>query len=336
MDSKEKTLRVLKIMMDTDKDSPANAADVIKRLDNEYGVSGANRSGIYSDFALFERCGFPLREAENKSLGKYMEHDFSDAELKIMMDSVRSAKCLNSEDTAGVVKKLKDLSSARGRKKLSGMVIPREKNKTEDRDAEEYLELILEAAYQGKEIEFQYTMFDKKMNRVLRKEGRYYSFSVFSLSWNNNTYYLIGMDKKHRQLGNYRLDRIVNLKISKDDALLPEEMLGAEYYSKVQNYIDENVYHYGGEPVRLVLECAPNQRELDVLYDFAGKDIRITEVSEDIVRVSFEKRKSEALISWLMQYAHMYKVVGPEDVKGEFLVRVRAIYEKYVGDGMEK
>ena len=165
METKEKLLRVLEILMDTDENSPVNATDVIKRLDSIYGIRGADRKGIYSDFALIEMCDFPLKEDLAKR--KYYEHPFDDAELKVMMDAVLTSKCLTDEATKKLSKKIIALSSARGIKKLSHMIVPRSYNKSLDDKSKDYLNLILEATYLGKQVEFQYTEFDKNMKTVL-------------------------------------------------------------------------------------------------------------------------------------------------------------------------
>ncbi len=325
METKEKLLRVLKILQETDKNSPVNAADVVKKLETEYGIKRADRKGVYSDFALIEKCGFNLQEDRSKK--KYIAHPFEESELKMMMDAVLVSKCLTSEETRIILDKISRLSSSRGRKKLASLFVPKGNNKSTEADSKEYLDRILEAAYLQKQVEFQYTEFDKDMNTVFRKNGDLYRMSVYSLVPSNNTYYMIVMDDKHRKLAHYRLDRVRNLNITDEPTIDLEKELGQGFEKKVQEYIETSVNHFGGDIIRLVLECKPEQRQLNILYDFGGKNLKIKHKEDGMIQVSVEKRNSEALISWLMEYAHIFKVVSPESVREEFAHRLKEIIE---------
>lgn len=324
METKEKLLTVLKIMMGTDRDNPLNATEIIRKLENEYNIPSANRKGIYADLSLIEKVGFPLRESANKSEGRYMEREFDDAEIKLMMDAIRNSKCLTLEESRIIIEKLKNLTGTYGRSRLAYLIQPKIGPKSEDAAAKDYIDLILEACYRRRQIAFQYTEFDINMNRVLRREGNIYRMSVYSLVADHDTYYMIVMDDRHRTLANYRLDRVVNLTITEEPMLDLREMLGPDAPQKIQDYIATMVDHYRGDLVHLQLECASGQRELNILYDFAGRQMYIRPEDNGRIIVTIEKQDGEALIGWLMSYAHIFRVLGPEKVRQKLQERLEA------------
>lgn len=329
METKEKLLRVIEILKTTDKDSPINAVQMAERLERDYGLGNVNRKSVYRDFDLLEACGYKLQDARHRADGKYLEHDFQDAELKILMDAVAQARCITEEDSRKLIRKLLTLTSNRGRSRFSHLITPTDEQKSVDNQAKDYIELMLEAVYQGKQIRFQYTEFDSDMHRVLRKGGRIYELNMYCLYWSNNNYYLIGVDDKHKSICNYRLDRVQNLQISDKPLVEARTYLGDNADLKIQEYVSASVNHFGGEKIRLVLECVPEQAQLNILHDFAGDHMYIEHLKNGRLRVTMEKCRSVTLIGWLMQYADLFQVIAPEDIRKTVLSHLSAALEAY-------
>lgn len=55
----------------------------------------------------------------------------------------------------------------------------------------EYIEIMLEAMYLHKKIQFQYTEINNAMEKVLRKEGKMYQLNLYTIYWSDNNYYLM-------------------------------------------------------------------------------------------------------------------------------------------------
>ena len=53
-----------------------------------------------------------------------------------------------------------------------------------------------------------YFEYDAAKNKVLRNEGKPYLFSPYSLVWNGDYYYMIGVYDYQNRLGTFRVDRI--------------------------------------------------------------------------------------------------------------------------------
>lgn len=78
------------------------------------------------------------------------------------------------------------------------------------------------------------------------------------------------------------MDRIKNLEISKDNAVDARDKIGPNPEIYIQNYIEESVNHFSGELVRIKVEYIPDPVTNAILYDFAGKDIKVKKNSDGI------------------------------------------------------
>lgn len=247
------------------------------------------------------------------------QHLFEDWELKIMMDAIQQARCISIDEATEIRKRLLDLTSKRGRSRFLHLMQPVAGNVNVDEKIGTYIETMLEAMFTHRKIEFQYTELDEKLNKVLRRDGKKYVLNLYEIYWSDNNYYLIGAHDHHEGLTNYRLDRIENLEMSNEYIIDAREKIGDNPEVIIQKYIQESVNHFLGDSIRIEVEYEPNQVNNAILYDFAGSDIRVKKMKNGKCRAVFTKIDAVTLVGWFMQYANMFKVVGPE----KFVDRVK-------------
>lgn len=327
---KEKLIRVLQLMESTDDKSPMNANQIVDKLDKDYTLGDIDRRSIYRDISMLQYCGYKIRQCKDKRKGWYMEkHAFDDWEIKIMMDAVQQAKCVSEKETVEIREKLLALTSNRGRSRFSHMM----RSKTVSSDVVEeigkYIEIMLEAMFQHKKIEFQYTEITNNMEKVLRRNGKVYKLNLYTIYWASNNYYLIGSHDNHDGLTNYRLDRMMNLKMSDETAIAAKEKVGENPEIFIQRYIEESVNHFSGELVRIEVQYRPDSVTNAILYDFAGKDIKVVKQTEDIYKATFVKMNSVTLVGWFLQYANRFKVLAPDFLRNAIVTELSDTLEKY-------
>ena len=321
-DSNETMIRLLQIMHTTDEKSPLNAPQIIDIMRNQYRQK-MGRDTVYNGIQTLQYCGYDIRQCSNRKLGWYMaNHEFKDWQLKIMHDAIMQARCITQEDSVELRKKLMNMTSTRGAAKIRSAFEPIGRNITEDKSAGEYLDLMMEAIHSKKKVMFQYTELDPYMNRVLRKDGKWYELSIYSLYWSNDIYYVIGGHQKRiesHELTNYRLDRMENLHISDEPMIPMKDFLGDLPEYKLQDYIDKQVNHYSGEEVRLVLEFNYEPRNMAILADFAGDNVKLVHMDDGKIRAMIAKLDSEALRGWLLKYIKRFTVVEPNSIREDML-----------------
>ena len=319
-ESKNKLLSELRIMYETDINTPIGAQEIIAQLENKYGIKGVERRSIYKDMALLESAGFGIKRCTDKRKGWYTsERLFKDYELKILYDSIYNMKCITAENTKNILESLLSLTSERGRQRFYSQIILAMKNKTEEPELGGYIETIMEAIFCEKKVEFQYTEMDALMNRVIRREGKVYKLNPYVIYQSTNTYYLIGAHDNHDDPTSYRMDRIINLAISDEKWVSPQEKLGEKAEQVLQTYVEKSVDNYAGKEIKMVLEYIPGQITNNILYDFAGKDIKVKKVADGKVQATFKKNDSVTLLGWLLGYCNMFKVIEPDSLKERVL-----------------
>lgn len=331
-ETKEKLIRVLQLMQTTDEKTPMNATQIVEKLSTEYELEGVDRRSIYRDIALLQDCGYDIVQTTDKRSGWYMNtHAFADWQIKIMMDAVQQARCVSINEAMQIRANLLNLTSKRGRSRFSHMMMPHSGNVNAKENIGAYIETMLEAIYQHRKIEFQYTEINDDMKKVLRREGKKYLLNLYAIYWSDNNYYLIGAHDNHDNLVNYRLDRIVNLTMSEEKAIDAKEKVGVNPEMIIQEYIEKSVDHFQGELIRVEVEYEPSQPANAILYDFAGENIRVRKLENGRCRAVFQKMDSVTLVGWFMQHAGMYKVIEPEKLRAEVqdvLKRALNIYSK--------
>ncbi len=330
-ESKNKLLSELKIMQETDSKTPIGAQEIITLLNDKYGVEGVERRSIYKDMALLESAGFGIKRCTDKRKGWYMDKRlFQDYELKIMCDSVYDMKCITSRKTTDIVKNLMSLTSDRGRKRFLQLQLFAAKAKASDDSVGEFIELILEAIFSKKKVEFQYTERNELLKPVIRREGKVYKLNPYLLYRSADTYYLVGAHDNHEEPTSYRLDRVVNLNISDEEWVSPTDKLGQNAEEILRNYVERSVGNYAGNPVEIVLEYIPDSIKNNILYDFIGTEVNIQKIpGTDRVRATFTKNDSKTLINWLTSYCNMFEVIAPLEVRKEVITRLKSGLDFY-------
>lgn len=327
---KEKLLRVLQLMESTDEKSPMNASQIVEKLDNEYTLGDIDRRSIYRDISMLQYCGYRIKQCKDKRRGWYMEkHAFDDWEIKIMMDAVQQAKCVSDKETVEIREKLLALTSNRGRSRFSHMMRSVKECSEVDVEIGKYIEMMLEAMFLHKKIEFQYTEIANDMEKVLRRNGKVYKLNLYTIYWSSNNYYLIGAHDNHEGLTHYRLDRILNLNISDEYAIDAKEKVGPNPEIYIQTYIEESVNHFSGKLERIEVQYNPDPVTNAILYDFAGKDIKVKPQADNTYKASFSKMNTVTLTGWFLQYSNRFKVISPVSLQKKIIEELRESLEQY-------
>ena len=267
---KLKLLYLMKIFMEeTDDGHGLSRQDLIDRL-NACGIT-ADRKTLYSDFEELRTFGIDIITGHEGNDWTYHigEREFELPELKLLVDSVQSAKFITERKSRDLIKKLENLVSKHEAKQLHRQVLISGRVKTMNESIYYNVDKLHTAINADSRIRFQYFQWNVKKEMVLRHDGAWYNVSPWALVWDNENYYLIGYDSTSGQLRHYRVDKM--LKISSTD----EKRQGEEAFSRIDipSYSRQLFGMYGGEETRVSLEAADHMA--GILIDRFGQDIRI-------------------------------------------------------------
>ena len=101
-----KILLVLDILKRTDEYHPINSTQIIEALEKQGLKAERKTIGKYIQ-VIRDEMGYDIVLCDNKNLGWYMcDQEFEDYELKMLADSVASAKFLSVDNSRKLIKKI--------------------------------------------------------------------------------------------------------------------------------------------------------------------------------------------------------------------------------------
>ncbi len=249
----------------------------------------------------------------------YLVRDFTDSELRLLIDSVLFSPHIPHAQCRKLVEKLEGLSNSYFRSKV-GNIAPSPEDRTDNRQVFWNIERIDEAITQKKKISFCYLEYgtDKKQHPRKRSDGSIrYLVSPYQMAAKEGKYYLICNFDKYDDVSNYRIDRISEIEIE-DAPVKPFETLRGSNGQKLDlpDYMRKHIYMYASGNCRAVLRIKKNK--ISDIIDLFGKDLTFSDETDETVCVSVYANEMS-----IEHFAHNY---APDAVlvSPDFLVqRVR-------------
>ena len=261
--------------------------------------------------------------------GWYIEHEFTDAELRLLIDSLISSRSLPQSQCAGLVRKIEELGSVHFRSRLGHVralpgALPRS-------DQFFYtVELLDEAITAKKQVSFAYCEYgvDKKPHPRLDSSGnvRRYVVNPYQMVVANGRYYLICNYDKYDTLANYRIDRISDIALldspAKDKALVR----GLEKGLDLPRHMAEHVYMFAGESA--AVEFRAKRSIIGDIIDWFGLDAVFTDITDDALTVRVRVNRA-AMLCWALQYGKYVRVLHPSDLVDELAAVTAEMAKQY-------
>lgn len=262
-------------------------------------------------------------------------HDFTHAELRLIIDGILFSKQIPSSQRERIIRKLEGLSSKHFKSRVKH-ISALSSNGPINKELFYNIEMLDEAINNNEQISFQYTHYnvDEKSNLVLiprvNREGiaREYIINPYQMVATNGRYYLICNNDYFDNISHYRLDRIMNIKQLKTKRKPIKEVEGYENGRlDLPKHMQEHSYMFSGESVSVRLRF--NKRVLSEFIDWFGTDnIRFSDQTEDEVTVNVKVNKT-AMRKWALQYAIHVRVLSPEGLVNEIKEDIAQAWENY-------
>lgn len=322
---KLKLLYLAKILSEkTDEDHGLTIQQIISLL-KTYDIS-ADRKTLYLDFEELRKFGYDVTTyQEGRSVFYQLAtRDFELAELKLLVDSVQSAKFITEKKSRDLIKKLENLVSVNDAKKLHRQVILSGRVKTMNESIYYNVDSIHTAIAMNSQIEFHYFQWNEKKEMVLRHDGAKYVVSPWALVWDDEYYYLIAYDSAAAKIKHYRVDKMLHIAMND----VPRE--GESVYKAVNlpKYSKGLFGMFGGETVKVQLEC--HNSFAGIIIDRFGKDIIIQKTDDEHFVTVVEVSLSEQFLGWIISLGDSVKVTGPNEVIEEMKAVARRLAGQYL------
>lgn len=321
---KFKLYRLAQIMQEkTDDEHYITMPEIMESL-AEYDVT-ADRKSIYADLRDLSVLGL---EVEGEPIGnRYHYHvvnrPFELPELKLLVDAIQSSKFITEKKTNTLIKKLEKLVSKYDAQKLQRQVYVSGRIKTMNESIYYTVDAIHNAISENKKIKFQYYQWNVKKEMELRHGGAWYHISPWGLSWDDENYYLVGYDSHAGKIKHYRVDKMLQIKLS------DESREGKEFFKKLDmaDYAKKSFGMFGGkeQTVKLLVKNSL----AGVIIDRFGKNVMLIPADEDHFTVNVDVHVSRQFLGWVFSLGEDIKIAGPDDVVEQMKVEAKRLMKQY-------
>lgn len=321
---KLKIVYLMKILLEkTDETHSITMAEIISSLES-YGIT-AERKSIYSDIESLRQYGLDIiGEQQDRTYYYYIgNRQFELAELKLLVDSVQSAKFITAKKSNELIKKIEGLASKHEASQLQRQVYTTERIKTANESIYYNVDRIHSAIASNVQITFHYFNWDVNKKQVLRRGGALYQVSPWALSWDDENYYLVAYDAEEDMIKHFRVDKMIHIELSaqKREGIMSFQRFDMGAYAKKMFGM------FAGEEENVKILCKNDLA--GVMIDRFGKDVMMLKADEEHFYVNVKVAVSRQFLAWVIALGEGAKIVGPESVVEQMRREANRLVKQY-------
>lgn len=323
-DKKIVLLYVLDVLKDfTDEDHLLTYADIITKLDIQYGIT-PNIKSIARNIDTLVEYGYEIvKKGKN---GCYLKtRDFDNSEVMFLVDAIFSSKSIPPKEAKELIKKIISNCSTFEKRKYKHIYKVDEISRMRNTQLFKNIEILNDAIEKGKKVSFQYNEYNANKQFLPRMQGRRFIMNPYFLVNNNGKYYLVCNYEKYDDLANYKIECISDLKILDEDVKKLKTLPGQENF-KLDDYINEHIYMTHGNSVKATLKL-DSEKVIGDIIDWYGENINVYQ--KDGSTYVELKVNEVALLYWAMQYGEVVEIVCPEETRQKYKDMLNKISSKY-------
>lgn len=319
--------------------------DIMDILKTEYDMT-ADRKAIRRNIGNLMDMGYEIEYSEarrmvpNPKTGEleessimsdlYLVREFTDAELRLLIDGLLFSKHIPYNQCKELVGKLEGLSNKYFQAHVRHILTMPE---TLPQNPGLFLtiELLDEAITRRRKVSFTYLEYgtDKKQHKKRREDGsvREYVVSPYQMAAKEGKYYLICNYDKYNDISNYRIDRIADVKVLEEPVKPFETLTGADGQRlNLAKYMAEHVYMYSSENTLVKFRIV--KAMVSDIIDMFGMDVRFSDETDDHVTVTAHVNEL-AMKQFAKSYAPDVMVLSPERLREEVRAEIEMAAEAY-------
>ena len=327
---KKPLLLILEILRKyTDENHRLSQKDIADILKNEYGLQ-VDRKTVRRNITTLLELGYPIEYSEALRMipdpktgvleescilsDFYLEREFTDAELRLLIDSLLFSKHIPYSQCKELVSKLEGLSNQYFKSRVKYIATLPE---TAPKNPELFwtIEVLDEAIAKQRQVAFTYNSYgtDKKLHPRRNEDGsvKEYIANPYQMAAANGRYYLICNFDRYSDVANCRLDRITGIRLldtpRKPMKQVPELKNGLH----LPKHMAEHLNMFSGESIPVTFRM--KKQIMNDVIDCFGAEITFSDETEDEVtaRVTVNRH---AMRNWALQYCRHVRILAPEDL----------------------
>ena len=310
-------------LKETDEDHPLTIKEITDRL-KMYDIS-ADRKTLYQDFEELRDFGYDIiSEQRGRSFYYYLgSREFELPELKLLVDSVQSAKFITDKKSNTLIKKIESLTSRHQAKQLNRQVAITGRVKTMNESIYYNVDRIHEAINADRKISFLYFQWNIKKEPVLRHDGKIYEVSPWGLMWDDENYYLVAYDSEDRIIRHFRIDKMLKITMTEN------KREGRSFFKDfdMPKYTKSVFGMFRGETKRITIQAENDMA--GVIIDRFGKDISMIPDDAGHFHTTVNVMLSPQFLAWIISLGEGVRITAPDeavDMMKDEIKRLRRMY----------
>lgn len=336
---KKLSFAILEILRQyTDPDHTLNQNDIVELLERDFDLK-ADRKSIKRNITSLLEMGYPIEFTETLRMypnkdGEmeesyilsdfYLERDFTDAELRLLIDSLLFSKHIPYSQCKELVGKLEGLSNRYFKSRVR-FISTLPENMPKNKELFYTIEMIDEAIASGKQVAFYYNEYgtDKKLHP---KRDAEYVVSPYQMAATNGRYYLIGNNDHYDDLSNFRLDRITKIRLLDTPAKPVRQVEGMKNGLDLPKHMAEHLYMFSGASVPVTFRMS--KAILNDVIDWFGTEVAFSKETDEEVTARVTVNWS-AMRHWALQYCRHIRLLSPVDLAKQVQQDLTEALERY-------
>ena len=340
-DKRSLSLQILNILKEhSDVKNRLSQTEIKEYLENEYEQVGIDGRTINANIDILNAnldnaIGYRTEKVKSKGSNilkrydYYIEREFDESELRLLIDSVLSSKSIPENQSDQLIEKLRKEASSSFKYKKNMVKRYTSGLKVND-ELFTSIEVLSEAIDGNKKVSFKYYDYNIKKELVPRcKDGkeRVYKLTPLRMVVNSGRYYLFGVPDINDKLSIYRIDKIKGAKILDECGKSKNVIEGLKDGMDLGKHIAEHIFMNLGPSETIIFEFDPWW--ISSVIDWFGKDIELT-MKDDKTCIGRVKVNVKSFENWVMMCSYTgAKVTSPKSVIDDIKKRTKEISKLY-------
>lgn len=328
----------------SDEEHRLSQKDIIDHLRRDYDMT-VDRKSVSRNLTDLMDAGFNInynqtvRMTPNRKTGEpeenvmlsdfYLERDFTDGELRLLIDGLLFSPHIPYNQCRMLVEKLEGLSNIYFRSRI-GHIRTATTSAPQNKQLFFTIETLDEAISEEKQVSFHYCEYhtDMKMHPRTTEDGsvRTYVVNPYQIAAANGRYYLICNCRNHDNIANFRIDRIKEIRKLDSPARHLNTIEETRNGFDLPRHMAEHIYMFSGESVNVTFRA--KKHTLGDVVDWLGASLEILDETEDEftarTRINYE-----AMRCWAIQYARQVRVLTPQRLADQIRNDLKQALDSY-------
>lgn len=309
----------------SDDEHMLSVAEIQRKIKEVYDVEIDSRTIRRNINLLKYKLNYDISTRDENGKGYYINRDpdtdFEPGEIRAIIDNFSYANYIVPKVAEDIIKKCKNIQNVYENEKLRDYQIYANNSKTENAEVIKNIEDISNSIYINKKIKFEYWKYaiTDKLEKIIVSTP---TVSPYTIVYNKQEFYLIGIKEGQQEFYNYRLDRIKNIQI------LDEKITIKKKKSEVQEFAESSIEMFGGKKEEVEAIC--HIWLLDTIFDTFGKNVTIEKISgNDKYFKLVVDTNPLGFKMWAMRNIDLVEVKRPVSLRNEMQEIINNAGKKY-------